>query len=384
MLPVLKQLTQLAALPLERASAMPSEMYASEEILTLEREKIFSKQWLCAGRVNSIANPGDYLTYSIGEQPIMIVRQKDRSVSAFANVCRHRMMRLLEGRGNCKGNRIMCPYHAWTYSTDGSMIGAPYMQDRPDFDQAKLSLKTVHCEVWKGWIYVTLNPEPLLVAEELKALSTLVSHYHMEDYIDIVSEDHIWNANWKYLTENFMEGYHLPVAHRATVGGHFPVKQTQFSSTPANLAFTYQLFKKTASAPVGIAHPDNKTLKGDQRAISILPTIFPSHMFALAPDHLWYLSLQPKGSNQVSIRYGAALAPEVLASKADPESYIEEVKGFLWQVNEEDRFVVEGIAEGSRGVLSEPGPLSWLERENHEFTQYLARKLCEDDNTCSQ
>jgi len=94
MIPVLKQLAKLAALPLEQASAMPPEMYSSEEVFELEQERIFSQQWLCAGRVGSIPNPGDYLTYSIGTQPIMIVRQKDQSVLAFANVCRHRMMAL--------------------------------------------------------------------------------------------------------------------------------------------------------------------------------------------------------------------------------------------------------------------------------------------------
>ena len=93
---------------------------------------------------------------------------------------------------------------------------------------------------------------------------------------------------------------------------------------------------------------------------SILPTIFPSHMIMLAPDHLWYLSLQPDGPGRVRIRYGAALAPEVLADQDDPESYKDKVRAFLQQVNEEDRFVVEGIAEGSRAPLSRPGPLCWL------------------------
>jgi len=96
-----------------------------------------------------------------------------------------------------------------------------------------------------------------------------------------------------------MEGYHLPVAHKATVGGYFPVEATQFSEFPPSPGFTYQFFEKTKSAPVGTAHADNTSLTGKQRITSILPTIFPSHMYALAPDHLWYLSLQPMGVDQV-------------------------------------------------------------------------------------
>ena len=100
-------------------------------------------------------------------------------------------------------------------------------------------------------------------------------------------------------------------------------------------------------------------------------------MISLAPDHLWYLSLQPLGHDKVKIRYGAALAPEVLAASEDPDSLIIEVISFLDRVNEEDRGVVEGIFKGSKGLLSSAGPLCWLERENHEFTQYIARCLCE-------
>ncbi len=92
---ILGNLKKLAALPLEQATAMFSEMYTSAGLLELEKERIFNDQWLCAGRVDAIPNPGDYLTYFIGAQPIVIIRQVDGEILAFANVCRHRMMQLL-------------------------------------------------------------------------------------------------------------------------------------------------------------------------------------------------------------------------------------------------------------------------------------------------
>ncbi|MGB5706271.1 MAG: SRPBCC family protein, partial [Arenicellales bacterium] len=204
----------------------------------------------------------------------------------------------------------------------------------------------------------------------------LVSPYNMQHYMPIARQQHVWSTNWKHLTENFMEGYHLPVTHKATVGGYFPVEDTQFSEQKPDPAFTYQFFTKTGDAPVGTAHPDNRHLKGKQRRTSILPSVFPSHMYALAPDHFWYLSLQPLGPGEVAILYGAALAPEVLAASEDPEKIINETRSFLDQVNAEDRMVVEGIYRGAQAPLSIPGPLCWLEKENHEFTQYLARQLC--------
>ena len=374
---LLQRLAALAALSQDEATAMPPEMYHSPKIAKRERKRIFNKAWLCAGLSSAIPKTGDYLSYDIGNQSIAVIRQKDGSVSAFANVCRHRMMTLLEGTGSCKNKRVMCPYHAWSYDIDGSLKSAPYMQDRRNFDKQDYGLTPIRCEVWEGWIYVTLNDDSPSVNEQLSELQSIVSDYRMADYVPIVQQDHVWNTNWKMLTENFMEGYHLPVTHRATVGGHFPVEETEFSQLPPNPAFTYQLYTKKESAPVGNAHPDNKVLKGKQRRTSVLPTIFPSHMISLAPDHLWYLSLQPLGQDKVSIRYGAALAPEVLAASDDPEALKSRVISFLDQVNEEDRGVVEGIFRGSHGPLANAGPLCWLERENHEFTQYIARQLCE-------
>ncbi len=358
---ILDNLKKLAALPLEQATAMSSEMYTSSGILELEKERIFKSQWLCVGRVDSIPNPGDYLTYFIGTQPIVIIRQDDGNVRAFGNVCRHRMMQLLSGSGTCPRKRIQCPYHAWTYSIDGELVAAPYMRERSEFDKANYSLPTVRCEQWEGWIYVTLDPDIESVAVLLAELQNVIADYGMTDYVQIVQEDHVWNTNWKLLTENFMEGYHLPVAHRETVGGYFPVKDTRFSSLPPNPAFTFQYFTKQATAPVGNAHPDNVRLKGEQRRTSILPTVFPSHMYALAPDHLWYLSLQPMNCDHVHIRYGAALAPEVLVASDNPDKLKDDVIKFLTKVNVEDRYVVEGIARGVKAPLSVSGPLCWLE-----------------------
>ena len=284
-------------------------------------------------------------------------------------------MRLVEGRGNAR--KFTCPYHAWTYNLDGQLVGAAYMDRTSCFNKSDIQLPAVRCEEYLGWIYVCLDPDVAPVADMLAKLTEKLLPYNMQDYVTIFTEDHVWDTNWKCLTENFMEGYHLPVAHRDTVGGHFPVEETLFDERGSFAHFTSQLFVKTGTAPVGTAHPDNNSLTGKWRNISVMPTVFPSHMYVLAPDHLWYLALQPDGPGRTRIRYGAALAPEVLAAQSDPETYIGETKTFLDAVQLEDKNVVEGIFAGAKAPLSSPGPLSWLERENHEFTQYLARRLCD-------
>jgi len=371
---ILTELKANAAKPLSLAKAMSRKVYQSEDILEIEKEKIFKDEWVCIGRTQDIPNVGDYLTWKILDEPVLAVRQPDGNIAAYSNTCRHRMMLLLEGKGTCK--RIVCPYHAWTYDLSGQLIGAPYMNKTDDFNKKDIKLPEIRSEVWHGWIYLTLNPNARPVHEKLSKLDQLISRYNCENYVSIVHHDTVWKCNWKLLCENFMEGYHLPVAHRETVGAYCPVDETEFpDADEADENFTYQVYTKDENAPVGTAHPSNTSLEGEWRITSVLPTIFPSHMFSLAPDHLWYLSIQPLGVDQVRIRHGAALAPEVLENLEDPDAFVAEAREFLAKVQEEDRFVVEGMQEGTAGDLSGSGQLSWLEREVNDFTKYIARKI---------
>ena len=375
--PLLDQLKDLAARPLAEASAPPKDLYVLPEICDLEQQRIFAQSWLCAGRADEVASPGDYMTFELGPQPVIIIRGADGEVYARANVCRHRMMRLVEGRGTTR--KFTCPYHAWTYDIAGRLVAAPHMDRTDCFAREDLALATVRCEVFQGWIYVTLDPDIPPVAAQLSALTSLTDRYNQQDYITIFSEEHVWDTNWKCLTENFMESYHLPVAHRSTVGAHYSVEENTFDERGPFASFTCQFFTKSDGAPVGRAHADNTSLEGVWRHTSVMPTIFPSHMYVLAPDHLWYLSLQPDGPARTRIRYGAAIAPEKLAGEQNRDAYLAATKAFLDKVQVEDRHVVEGIFNGAASPLGAPGPLSWLERGNHEFAQYLARQLCVGD-----
>lgn len=372
---LLRQLATTADGPLERAVSADPRLYWNEDIAALEEEAIFRRDWVCPGLAAEIPNPGDYLTFTIARDPIFCIRDKSGEIKTFSNVCRHRMMQLLEGTG-CT-SRIVCPYHAWTYSLEGKLIGAGHMDRTEGFDKKSVCLPDIRTEIWNGWIYVTLNPDATPVAEALAPLHDVVSRYGMENYVPVVQEEHVWTTNWKLLTENFMEGYHLPVAHKATVGAWFPVEKTVFPEEVYD-AFTYQTFMKTGNATYGQAHPDNTRLEGGWRNTSVLPTVFPTHMYVLAPDHLWYLSLRPRGVGKVDVRFGVAIAPEVdemLGFADERTAWVEELITFFEHVNTEDRQVVEGIYAGSRSAQAAPGPLSWLEREIHDFQKYLSRRL---------
>ena len=176
---ILADLKTLAAKPLTEANAPPKGMYTSPGILALEQERIFGAGWLCVGRVDEIARPGDYMTYELGPQPVIIVRGKDGTVRAHANTCRHRMMRLVEGKGNT--SRFTCPYHAWTYGLDGALAAAPHMDRTTCFDRSELGLAGIRCEIYQGWIYITLNADARPVADTLAPLTPVVERYGQEN-----------------------------------------------------------------------------------------------------------------------------------------------------------------------------------------------------------
>src|SRR5262245_17268856 len=210
------QVGELARTPLSQATALPPELYRRADVLQLERERIFARDWLCPGRAPDIPGPGDYLTFSINDQPLFVVRGADGTIRGFSNVCRHRMMRLLEDRGTCR--TIVCPYHGWSYGLRGELLGAPHVKPAANFDPSGISLPAIRTEIWEGWIYVTLDPAAPPIGERLAPLRELVLPYRAADYVPISTQDFVWKTNWKLLCENFMESYHLPVAHRKTLG----------------------------------------------------------------------------------------------------------------------------------------------------------------------
>lgn len=372
---LLEALSTTAALNRQSARSTPPQLFRNEDIAALETEKIWNQDWVCTGLASEIPDTGDYLTYSIASEKIFCIRDTTGRIRTFSNVCRHRMMQLLEGSGQSK--RVTCPYHAWTYDLDGNLKIAGQMNEHKTFEKNKTCLPEFRTEIWHGWIYVTLNESAPPLSESLSALDKVVKRFNMSEYKHIITQDHEWDTNWKLLTENFMEGYHLPVAHKATVGAWMPVNKVEFPAKTYD-AFTYQTFPKENDATYGRAHKDNKVLKGKWRNTSVMPTVFPSHMYVLAPDHFWYLSLRPNGIGKVMVRFGFAVAPEVYAAIEDIDAWTEEMLQFFDQVNAEDQHVVEGIFLGSESAFAESGPLSWLERSIHDFQAYLARRLCSD------
>jgi len=364
------ELAANAAMPFERAHAMPPSVYTSEEFLAHEMEHVFGQDWFCAGRASSLKNSGDYLTLELANQPIMVVRNNDGTLKAQSNVCLHRMSTLLEGRGNTRA--IVCPYHAWTYELNGQLRGAPAMTENQSFCKKGMRLPTVRCEEWLGWIMVSLNPDATPVNEQLADVEAMVEDYGATDYEETFFETHVWDTNWKVLAENFMESYHLPVCHRGTIGGLS--RLDEMVCPPGKPSFNYHTILKDDSLKIAMAHPDNTRMKGDRRRTTYLLAIYPSLMITLTPGYFWYLSLHPEGVGKVRIMFGGGMSSEY-ANDADAQDNFATLKTLLDEVNVEDRGCTEKVYRGLCSEFAVPGPLSHLERPNYDFAQYLSSRI---------
>src|SRR6478672_3852301 len=137
----------------ELRTTLPGSDYYLPEVFVLERERIFLRHWFYLGRVDELTEPGDFRAVDVAGESIVVVVDKGGSLNAFYNVCRHRGSQLCDpGSGHMRG-AIKCPYHAWTYSFDGRLIGTPLV-GVDELDRSSLSLWPVRVDVWQGFVFV--------------------------------------------------------------------------------------------------------------------------------------------------------------------------------------------------------------------------------------
>ncbi len=190
--------------------AMAQPFYTSAQVFAAERRAVFGRQWLLAGHVSELPEIGDYLLFEILEESVIVCRDGQGDIRAFANVCRHRGSRLcIAPRGNVR--RFTCPYHAWAYNLDGSLFNARLLDDAHDRDA--LSLSAVRVEVLAGLIYLSLSDDPPDFAPLRDALDPVLAPFNLAATRIAHRETYEVEANWKLLVENYNECYHCASAH---------------------------------------------------------------------------------------------------------------------------------------------------------------------------
>jgi len=174
------------------------------------------------GHASQVPEPGDFITKDLLGTPILVVRHSDGEVRAFVNVCRHRGATVEQReRGRCR--RFVCPYHGWTYDTDGSLAKVRHADGFPSLDIAQTSLVELHCLEAGGLLWVCPDPsavEPNL-SEGSRAILDELEWLGCPDSVVFESETRLWHANWKLIVDGGLESYHFKIAHRNTIAGFF-------------------------------------------------------------------------------------------------------------------------------------------------------------------
>lgn len=201
---------------------LPGYLYHRPDIYEQEKTRIFDRVWQVIGHESELRNAGDYVTAEIAEEKVFIIRGDDGVLRAFYNVCQHRAHTLLKGTGNIK-SAIICPYHAWSYTTTGALHTARYTQGMKDFRKDDFHLPEIKLESVCGFIFVNLDPDAASIEETWPGLRESISeHVPWWSELDLHSrfdnpggED--LEANWKVLAENCRECYHCGPTHPAFV-----------------------------------------------------------------------------------------------------------------------------------------------------------------------
>ena len=190
--------------------SLPAPYFYDTTIFQKERLLIFFRSWHLVAHVNELRNPGDFVTYDILDQSVIVTRSKEGGIKAFHNVCQHRGNRLIDApRGHTPA--ITCGYHAWTYAMDGKLRGAPRTECLSGFDKTRHGLKPVRVEVFASFVYINLDPEAQSVADMAPGAEAQMRHYlpDLDRLVLIEQVDVPVAANWKVIQENSIEGYHF-------------------------------------------------------------------------------------------------------------------------------------------------------------------------------
>lgn len=351
---LVSEIERQASLPLEAATTLPPQVYRSEEFLAFEKDRLFCREWICAGRVDEIPNEGDWFCVDIAGEPVLVVRGAGAEIRALSNVCAHRWTPLKSGRGHSMN--LECPYHAWKYDLSGRLRGAPHMNKAKDFELRDVCLPSFRTETWLGFIFVNLDPQAEPLGPRLTALEAQLAPYVVASHQTSVHIQETWEANWKIVVENAMESYHVFRVHPDTIDPFLPTKTIQI--LPGGPAYNLHSLVST------LAPKASRTF--------LRATIYPSLVIDvgyLDRLRLSWLTAIPAGVGKTAVFTGQAAVP--LAG----ETLLADAKTGNDLANAQDRPICESVQRGANARNAGRGRLSHLEAPLWEFARYLSSRL---------
>jgi len=361
-------------IPTHGAMTPPASWYTSPVTYARELDRIFHRRWLCACRSSDIARAGDYVVRTVGTESVIITRDESGAPRAFHNVCRHRGTRICEQSTGHFNADIQCPYHAWTYSLDGRLIGAPHMSGTQGFDRGEWPLHAVAIAEWEGWVFINLAREAEAFANAFAPLISRFERFRLSTLVPARRIEYDVRANWKLIHQNYSECYHCSPVHPALVrltpansgendlyegpflGGFMVITQPGGSMS---------LSGRACGIPVG-------DLPRDDLQRVYYYSIFPNMLLSLHPDYVMAHTLWPQSSERTLVTCEWLFNPATFADASfDPADAI----AFWDMTNAQDWHVVELSQLGVSSSAYTPGPYSARESLAVAFDAEVRRSV---------
>jgi phenylpropionate dioxygenase-like ring-hydroxylating dioxygenase large terminal subunit len=358
--------------PLVLAETLPSHCYTSPEFFRRETEIIFSKSWHFVGRVDEIAEPGQFMVFDTVVGSALICRDEQANLNAFLNSCRHRGTRLKQQDGRCAN--IVCPYHSWTYSLNGTLRAAPGMEGVKDFSEADYGLRQVRLEEWGGFIFVNFCQDAPSLSAWLGNLNTIMSGHQPDQLQCLRRIEFEINANWKFLIENALEAYHTGTVHRSTLGA-------QKSESIEAEGQWDALFVKS--------DPDKSisTLPGATQALPFMPSldkksregtwfsvIYPCTQIVFSPDCVWWLDIKPIAVDRSTLTVGACF-PKATINMPNFERLAESYYDRWLSATPEDNKIAEEQQHGHQSGFITQGRYALSEHCVHRLDNWVLDRV---------
>ena len=364
---------------------LPRRAYFDESVYQREREGIFAHEWYCAGRAESIPASGDYSIVTVAGESVLLVRGADNVLRGFFNVCRHRGCELvltapraavenIAGPSGHFAGAIRCPYHSWTYSLDGALRTAPFLEEDAGFARSDLPLHPVGVDVWGGFVFVNLTPARAAADGRtlLTQLGEAPARYPLAELRTARRIVYEVAANWKVMLENYNECYHCAGVHPELCalvpafkyrGGSELDWESGIPHRPG--AWTFTESGTSARAPfAGLDDDERVRHKGE--------LLYPNLLLSLSADHVVAFTLWPQGPTHTTIACDFLFDPAEMAKPGfDPSDAV----NFWDLVNRQDWTICEGVQRGMRSRMFEHGFYAPMESWSLDIRRYVRDRI---------
>jgi carnitine monooxygenase subunit len=358
--------------PLDGMS-LPGWLYFDPEFFEAEQRTFLRAAPQVVCHESEIARAGEWRSLEYLGESVIVVRGDDGQPRAFANVCRHRGSRLVDGNGGCV-RVLTCPYHGWSYSRDGRLIGVPHRNEYPGLRTEDYGLLPVALENWRGFLFVTLEPGSPSVAEMMAPYEGEVAPYRFRD-LRVIGRVTVRprNLNWKTIADNYSDGLHIPIGHPGLTrlfGRNYRVEANAHVDRMEGDIVEKESANASERAYQRLL-PHVAHLPASHQRKWLYYKLFPNVAFDIYPDQIDFMQFLPVSATNTVIR-------EISYAIPDGRRQMNAARHLNWRINRrvnaEDTELITRVQLGMQSASYKAGPLGTSEVCLRSFAQKL-RKL---------